>query len=309
MADRRMSDSFGAGGSGKSDRPGGRSPEPASRWGIPLIFLAVIFALWLGFRLVPDTQGLLGDIPFFSPRATPTLTIGPVSKVTPTPANVPPTSSGQGAQASPAPRSAVPDLTQLSEERAVALLGQHRLTANIVQVFNENVAPGRVVSQLPERNTEVDAGTAVTIRISKGPENPTMPDVVGITVDNAREQLVLLSVTVNVDEQGSDTVDAGIVLAQEPPAGTQVESGSTVRLIVSNGVDRVTVPDVRGKLFAIAAQELIDNGLRGLLGIALTDDPGTCGTVASQNPLPGSEFERNYVVTLTIRSVPGCKPS
>ena len=44
----------------------GGSPEPASRWGIPLIFLAVIFALWLGFRLVPDTQGLLGDIPFFS---------------------------------------------------------------------------------------------------------------------------------------------------------------------------------------------------------------------------------------------------
>ena len=307
MADRRMSDSLGAGGTGKSDRPGGRSPEPASRWGIPLIFLAIIFALWLGFRLVPDTQGLLGDIPFFSPRATPTLTIGAVSKVTPTPASVPPTTGGQGAQASPAPRSAVPDLTQLSEERAVALLGQHRLTANIVQVFNENVAPGRVVSQLPERNTEVDAGTAVTIRISKGPENPTMPDVVGITVDNAREQLVLLSVTVNVDEQGSDTVAAGIVLAQEPPAGTQVESGSTVRLIVSNGVDRVTVPDVREKQFAIAAQELNDNGLVGQPGITLTDDTGTCGTIASQNPEPGIEVERNYVVTLNIRGEPGCK--
>ncbi len=308
MADRRMSDSLGAGGTGKSDRPGGRSPEPASRWGIPLIFLAVIFALWLGFRLVPDTQGLLGDVPFFSPRTTPTLQIGAVSKVTPTPASVPATSSGQGAQASPAPRSAVPDLTQLSEERAVALLEQHRLTANIVPVFNDSVVPGRVVSQLPERNTEVDEGTAVTIRISKGPENPTMPDVVGITVDNAREQLVLLSVTV-VDEQIGSAVDAGIVLAQEPPAGTQVESGSTVHLIVSNGVDRVTVPDVRGKQFAIAAQELGVIGLRGLLGIALTDDPGTCGTVASQNPLPGIEVERNYVVTLTIRSVPGCKPS
>ena len=94
-----------------------------------------------------------------------------------------------------------------------------------------------------------------------------MPDVVGITVDNAREQLVLLSVTVNVDEQGSATVAAGIVLAQEPPAGTQVESGSTVHLIVSNGVDRVTVPDVRGKQFAIAAQELNDNGLVGQPGI------------------------------------------
>ena len=299
-----------AGVPGRSEKPGGQSPEPASRWGIPLVFIAALVALWLGFRLVPDLDGLFSDLPPFASSATPTLTIGSVTKSA-TPVASPQTgSNGQTPQASPTPRTAVPDLLQLSEERAVALLEQYGLNANVVPVFDENVAPGRVVAQFPERNAEVDEGSLVTVRVSQGPENPTMPDVVGNTVDNAREKLVLLGVEVEEVEQGSNSVDAGKVMAQEPAAGTEVEAGSTVRIIVSIGVDRAIVPDVRGKLFAIAQHELSGSGLRSQLGIRLTNDPGTCGTVASQNPLPGTEVERETVVTLNVRDNPesGCTP-
>ena len=294
----------GSGGSRKTGRPGRRSPEPASRWGIPLIFIAAIVALWLGFRFVPDLGALLDDVPLLSPSATsePRLPIRSVTNSTPTP------SRGQVAQPSPTPRTAVPNLIQLSEERAVALLEQYGLAAETEEIFDESVAPGRVVSQSPAANAEVDEGFVVTVRISKGPENPIMPDVVGITVENAREQLQLLGATVEEVEQGSDTTPAGMVLAQEPTGGTPVESGSTVRLIVSKGIDRVSVPDVRDKQFAIAQEDLNASGFRGKPGITLTDDSGTCGTVASQNPPPGFPAEQNAEVTLNIRGTPGCTP-
>ena len=294
----------GSGGSRKTGRPGRRSPEPASRWGIPLIFIAAIVALWLGFRFAPDLGALLDDVPLLSLSATsePRLPIRSVANSTPTP------SRGQVAQPSPTPRTAVPNLTQLSEERAVALLEQYGLAAETEEIFDESVAPGLVVSQSPEANAVVDEGFVVTVRISKGPENPIMPDVVDITVDNAREQLQLLGVKVEEVKQGSDTAPAGRVLAQEPPGGTPIESGSTVRLIVSKGIDRVSVPDVRDKQFAIAQEYLNASGLRGKPGITLDSDSGTCGTVASQYPEPGFPAEQNTEVTLNIRGSPGCTP-
>lgn len=298
---------YGAGGAGRTNRPSRQSPEPPSRWGIPLIFLAAIFALWLGFRLVPDLGAFLEDVPILSSSATsePKLQIGSVTNPTPAPT---PATSNQSPRPSPAPRTVVPNLIQLSEERAVASLEQHRLVADIEEVFDEEVAPGLVVSQSPAANAEVDEGFIVTIRISKGPENPIMPDVVGKTVVNAREQLSPLGVDIKVIEQGSATVPAGEVIAQEPTAGSDIEVGSTVRLTVSKGVDRSTVPDVRGKQYAIALEELSAIELRGSLGIALTSDPGTCGTVASQNPAPGSPAEQDTEVTLNIRGSPGCTP-
>ena len=307
MAKRRVLDLLGTGKSEKTNRRGRQSPEPPSRWGIPLIFLAAIAALWLGFRLVPDLGALVEDVPLLSPAATsePKLPIRPVAT---TPPSVPTASSGQGAQPSPTPRVALPDLTQLSEERAVALLEQYRLAAEIEEVFAEDVAPGLVVSQAPPANTEVDEGFTVTVRISKGPENPTMPDVVGTTADSAREKLQPFGVDVEMIEQGSATIPAGTVIAQEPTAGSQIEVGSTVRLTVSAGVDRLQVPDVRGKQLAIAQQELLAIGLRGVVGIELTDDPGTCGTVASQDLEPGIPVEQNTEVRLNIRGGSGCTP-
>lgn len=310
MAKRGLSGFFGAGGSGRTSRPNRRSPEPSSRWGIPLIFLAAIVALWLGFRLVPDLGALVEDVPILSPSATsePRLPTRPVAT---TPPSAPTASSGQGAQPSPTPRIAVPDLTQLSEERAIASLERYRLAAEVEEVFAEDVAPGLVVSQSPPANTEVDEGFTVTVRISKGPENPTMPDVVGTTADSAREKLQPLGVNVEMVEQGSATIPAGRVIAQEPTAGTQVEPGGTVRLTVSAGVDRSTVPDVRDKQLITAQEELAAIGLRGVVDIELTTDRGPCGTVASQNPEPGLPIPQNSEVRLIIRGgsgASGCTP-
>lgn len=307
MAKRRVSDLLGMGRSEKTDRRGRQSTEPPSRWGIPLIFLAVIFALWLGFRLVPDMGAILEGVPLLSPSATsePKLQIRSVANSTPTP-SASDAPSNQAPRPSPTPRTAVPNLIQLSEERAVALLQQHRLVFVSEEVFDEDVAPGLVVSQFPEPNAEVDEGSLVTISISKGPEDPTMPAVVGSTVDSAREQLARLGVTIEEIAQASTTVAAGVVIAQEPLAGAQIETESTVRLIVSKGVDRSRIPDVRGKQFAIAQEDLNSVGLRGRLGVTLTNDSGVCGTVADQNPAPGLPVQENTEVTLIIRGAPGC---
>ena len=315
MAEREVPDNPGARRAAPEGAPGGFSPGPDARWGIPLIFLAVIAALWLSFRLVPDLGALVDDLPLRSAAATPTLTIAAVADATPTrgvsrPPIPTPTaaSNGQASQSSSTRSAFVPNVLQSSQERAVESLKQHELTAAIEEVFDDKVAPGLVVSQQPEANTSLAVGSTVIIRISKGPENRTMPDVVGRPVENVREQLGLLGVTIEEIEQANATEAAGTVLAQDPPAGTQVEPESTVRIIVSAGVDRIPVPDMRDKYFAFAQQELAGSGLRGVVGIKLTNDSGKCGTIASQNPEPGTPVPLDTDIYLNIRDEPGCTP-
>ena len=299
MDEREMPEYPGAGRPGHADKPGERSPGPDSRWGIPLIFLAVVLALWLSFRLVPDLGALFDDLPIFSQSPNPTLPIDAVAKTTPAPQSLPSSATGS---------TFVPNLQQSGQKRALDLLEQHKLFAEIEEIFDDKVAPGLVVSQSPEPNTSVAVGTTVIVRISKGPENPEMPDVEGLTVESAREQLGLLGVEVEEIEQASATIAAGIVLNQDPPAGAPVEAESTVRLIVSKGVDRVPVPDVRNSQLAFAQANLAAVGLRGRLNITLTNDPGTCGTVASQSPEPYTPVELDSEIALNVRGQPGCTP-
>ncbi len=258
--------------------------------------------------MAPDLSGLLVDVPILSPSGAsePKISIPAVAEASPTPAPVP--TAGPAPQGSPTPRTTVPNLIQSSEERAIALLEQHDLTGESEEVFSDSVAPGRVVSQSPEPNTEVPTGQTVIIRISQGPEVPVMPDVVGAAAANARLQLEPLGVEVEEVEQGGDESTAGLVLAQEPAAGVEVAPGDTVRLTVSTGVERVVVPNVTGSQLAIAINDLSEFGLRGVLGSTLTDDPGTCGTVAEQNQRPGLQVDSDSEVVLHVRGRPGCTP-
>jgi eukaryotic-like serine/threonine-protein kinase len=104
-----------------------------------------------------------------------------------------------------------------------------------------------------------------------------------------------LGLEVSVTEAFSDSVERGLVVSVRG-AGTQVERGATVEVVVSRGPDVVTVPDVAGRS--------LDEAVAALEAAGLT--PGqvfgpAAGRVAFTDPDAGQTVRRGTVVDITLR--------
>ncbi len=92
---------------------------------------------------------------------------------------------------------------------------------------------GSITAHEPYILSGVTAATTVTATFVR--QQVTVPDVSGMTTEQAQSALAVLGLTHSEAEENSDTVPAGQVIRQEPPAGTSVEVGAQVSLVVSSG--------------------------------------------------------------------------
>jgi len=128
----------------------------------------------------------------------------------------------------------VPKVTGMEEGPAKEALEAEDLEVEVVEEFDKKVQAGVVISQDVDANTEVGAGTKVTITVSKGLEMTTVPNVVGKGAEEAKKELqdAGLTVTATLTEQDT-TKDDGKVLKQSLEAGTSVEKGATLTITVN----------------------------------------------------------------------------
>jgi len=127
----------------------------------------------------------------------------------------------------------VPDLEGLTVASARSRLQALGLRSTITKVASSQPA-GTVIGQSPGAGTEVRAGATVRLRVSSGPTTVTVPDVTGIDESSARARLRALGLTVEtVEEPTSDPGEDGLVVAQDPPAGTEADDGTTVVLTIA----------------------------------------------------------------------------
>jgi beta-lactam-binding protein with PASTA domain len=132
-----------------------------------------------------------------------------------------------------------------------------------------------------------------------------VPDVTGQTAAEATDTLEAEGFSVTESEEASADVDAGEVIRTEPAAGTEVEEGSTVEIVVSTGAETVAVPDVVGKTAAEAEVEIQDAGLR----ISTSQEPSDdveLGLVIRTDPEAGTEVELGATVAVVVSS--GAEP-
>jgi eukaryotic-like serine/threonine-protein kinase len=126
----------------------------------------------------------------------------------------------------------VPDVLGMPEDAARRELEDAGFTVSVVQVFSDQ--PERsVVAQSPRGGEQAEEGSAVRINVSKGTGQTTVPNVVGLSEDDAKRELEQADLQANVVEVPSQE-PPGTVVAQNPDIGS-VRSGSTVRLNVSAG--------------------------------------------------------------------------
>lgn len=144
-------------------------------------------------------------------------------------------STGQD-RAAPAPvQVTVPDLVGLPLRQASRQLRDEGFLVRVFYVPSQERA-GTIVAQRPTGGATARRGTSVRLNVSEGPrpkERVVLPDVVGLTEQEAVDELELAGFVVEViAEPTPDEAEHGIVLRQEPESGAQAPRGALVTIYV-----------------------------------------------------------------------------
>ncbi len=129
------------------------------------------------------------------------------------------------------------DLSGMTLADVEAALEEAGLLLNLVEEFSD-VPEGMVLGQEPAPDTEVNKGSYVTVRISKGPERVYMKNVGLMSLEEARAEIEGLGLRIgSITEQYSDSVAEGKIISQSIEQDAEVKKGDTVNLVISKGKD------------------------------------------------------------------------
>ena len=131
----------------------------------------------------------------------------------------------------------MPNLRGLNQSDAIDKLQQMGLRLGSAYETFSDEDSGTVISQDPRSGTRISKGQSVDITVSKGQKikKVAVPDVQGVPVDRARTMIEGSGLSVGGTSEETSTQAAGTVVSQSPSAGTEVDAGSSVRLVVSSG--------------------------------------------------------------------------
>jgi beta-lactam-binding protein with PASTA domain len=197
----------------------------------------------------------------------------------------------------------VPDVVGNRSAVASQRLQNAGFEVNIETVQSDEVPNDRVATQRPQPGQEADEGSTVTIIVSSGPGMATVPGVVGAKQADAEKTLQDAGFKTDVRNETSDTVKKGRVISTQPGENTQLEKGKTVVLVVSEGKEQVSVPDLVGDQEDDARSALSDAGLKADVSEEVSDseDPGT---VLRQDPGSGQQVDKGSTVALVVAKAP-----
>jgi eukaryotic-like serine/threonine-protein kinase len=223
--------------------------------------------------------------------------------------NPPPSANEQPtASATAQAQIAMPSLTNLNRDQAIALLQSFGLQpGGETSGYSDTVAAGLVFDQRPLPNEQVTQTTVVTFAVSLGSDLIDVPDVQRTRLQDAQNRLTALGFEVQVQEEAGTTSE-GFVIRQDP-IDVKLPRGQTVTLVVSIG-NKVTMPDVTGlteaeakRLIAAAGLTFSFSDVQGCdkLGAEICSRFGP-GTVVSSIPRGNDRVERGSPVTLGVRA-------
>ena len=198
-------------------------------------------------------------------------------------------------------RVAVPNVLFKTADEAERIVTDAGLKAQRSLEDNE-AEPNTVFATEPPPDREVDKGSTVVLKVSRGLSAVPVPAVVGQDVDTARRILERAGFVVEVSTRPDDETPPNRVVDQEPDGATEAPKGSTVALVVSEGRSRVAVPNVVGEDINGARDAVANAGLRARTVTQLSDRPE--GTVLSTNPPPGTQVPQGSTVTLVVAARP-----
>ena len=163
---------------------------------------------------------------------------------------------------------------------------------------------GRVLgfwgSAKPESNSGSSSTTA-SETAKPGSDTPgdeiTLEDYANKIKDYVETDLSNYDITCTVTEEASDEIEKGYVIRTSPAAGSTVAKGGKVELIVSSGVEQVSIPDTTGDTITDAYQTLNDKGFKVKQGEDVYSSQAI-GKVAYTKPAAGKKVDKGATITI-----------
>lgn len=200
----------------------------------------------------------------------------------------------------------VPNVVNTPKEEAIGVLEGRKLVPVVVgEAHDDTIPSGYVLEQNILPSTTVNNGTEVEMIISLGKEEIPVPDVSGLPLDEAVEEIETANFKTSIQYEESDTVKEGIVISTTPSSKEKALPGSAVTLTISKGKveNTTTVPTLTARQQADAMNTIAQAGL--VLGsVDMRDSSYEKGVVIHQSIEPGEEVERGTTIDIVVSMGP-----
>ena len=201
----------------------------------------------------------------------------------------------------------IPNLVGKTVEEAQEILKSNKI--NYVEEgteYSTEYAAGTIISQNPPyvESRKIKQNTDIKVVVSLGTETTTVPKLKGLTKEEAEEAADGAKIKLEIVEETSKTVEAGIIIKQETEEGATVNAGDTVKVYVSigTGVKQVVVSSVLYKDVEVAKQTLTSLGLN----VEVEYDEDTTrsnGVVLKQSISSGETVDEGTTITITVNQL------
>jgi eukaryotic-like serine/threonine-protein kinase len=197
----------------------------------------------------------------------------------------------------------LPNVVGLEYRAAEAELSKAGFRAERGEERFHSSAPRLVVlEQNPAAGSRETMGTTVRLVISGGQRMGQVPNVVGMTREQAEVVLGTAGHDIGETEERPSRQPRGEILETRPASGTQAPMPSPIVLVISSGPASILVPDLTGRPLAEAQRLIIQIGLS--VGRVNAESGQGPAIVVNQLPFPGSEVEPGTRIDLTVLGEP-----
>lgn len=131
------------------------------------------------------------------------------------------------------------DYTNFEENQVYAILADNDIEFTTITDYNDDVPKGYVIKTEPGADTVVDSGTVVIIYVSMGPKTTyaEVPNVLGYKLSDAKLMLNAAGIKIGSVTRVESTQAGTVILSQSINAGTQVQKGTTIDLVIAQERD------------------------------------------------------------------------
>jgi eukaryotic-like serine/threonine-protein kinase len=199
---------------------------------------------------------------------------------------------------------ALPDVIGKSSADAIKLLREKGFQPSSSTQSSDSVGKGLVISTDPSAGIEVQVGSPVSVQVSSGPREVSVPEVIGESQADATATLAAAGLKVVASKREVAEPAAGTVISQSPAAGAQLRAGGQVTIVVAQALKRVAVPAVVGQSEEQAVAALTGAGLSAHTVSRTVGEASKVGVVVQQSPGAGHKLERGAVVTIAVGAAP-----
>lgn len=192
----------------------------------------------------------------------------------------------------------VPNVVGKQVSVAKNMLEDKHLRVSTSEVTNTDIPAGQVISQTPGAGEKVKEQRTIHLVVSKGVGDITVPDLSGLSLEQARLRLKDIGLVVGkITQQSMDGKPDNVIIAQTPSGDSKVAKGTTVDVVVNKAkAKNVKMPDLIGMTLKDARDVLASHNLGVNQIVGSIEEKSV---VTNQSTKSGDEIDEGTAINLT----------